>query len=234
MRVGVTGDGLAVAAEAVVFGIVDEASADGVEIDVRGDGFNGAAGGLDEEGFKALGPEGAVAAVAFVEPDRKALFDQLHELRDVAHERELTFAPSIAFGAAGTQLGFDDVKPGGLKLGGRWIETAVATEKFNVGNGRALGHHQQDVEMVREDGVGVDSNAAKLGHLPELFAKHLAGRLVEDTFAIHHAADAVIDRIARFNRDLDSGFTHTTQENRPAIISNLHSHFQPVPVTAFI
>jgi hypothetical protein len=43
----------------------------------------------------------------------------------------------------------------------------------------------------------------------------------------------VIDRIARFNRDLDSGFTHTTQENRPAIISNLHSHFQPVPVTAF-
>jgi hypothetical protein len=41
--------------------------------------------------------------------------------------------------------------------------------------------------MVREDGVGVDSNAAKLGHLPELFAKHLAGRLVEDTFAIHHA-----------------------------------------------
>ena len=28
---------------------------------------------------------------------------------------------------------------------------------------------------------------------------------------------------------LDSGFTHTVQENRTPKISNLHSHFQPVP-----
>jgi len=149
LGVGVARDGFAIAAEAVVFRVVHEAGADGVEVDVRGDSFDGASGGLDQEGFEALRPEGAVAAVAFVEPDREALFDQLHELRDVAHEGELTLAPRIAFGAAGAELGFDDVETGRLKLGGRRVKRSIAPQKFGVGERRALRHHQQHVEMVR-------------------------------------------------------------------------------------
>ena len=47
LGVGVAGDGLAVAAEAVVLGIVDEAGAERVQVDVGGDRFDGATGGLD-------------------------------------------------------------------------------------------------------------------------------------------------------------------------------------------
>ena len=71
----------------------------------------------------------------------------------------------------------------------------------------------------------MDVNAAEGGHLPKLFAKNLAGRLVEETLTVHDAGDAVIDRIAGVGWDLDSGFAHTVQENCPAIISNLRSHF---------
>jgi len=142
LRIGVAGDRFAVAAEAVVFGVVDEAGADRVEVDVGGDGFDGPSGGLDEEGFETLGPERAVAAVAFVKPNREALLKQFHELRDVAHKRELAFAPDIAFGAAGAQLCFDDVEPGGLELGGRGVKPAVAAEELSVRDGRALRHHQ--------------------------------------------------------------------------------------------
>ena len=77
----------------------------------------------------------------------------------------------------------------------------------------------------------MDAHAAEGGHLPELFAKNLTGGLVEEALAVHDAGDAVIDRIARLGWDLDSGFTHTGQENRTFRISNLRSHFQPVPVT---
>ena len=47
LRVGVAGHGFAVAAEAVVFRIVDEAGAERVQVDVGGDRFDGATGGLD-------------------------------------------------------------------------------------------------------------------------------------------------------------------------------------------
>ena len=73
--------------------------------------------------------------------------------------------------------------------------------------------------------------AAEGSDLPELFAKDLAGRLVEEALTVYHASDAVIDGIARVHRDLDSGFTHATQEIRSNIISNLRSYFQPVPTT---
>jgi hypothetical protein len=71
----------------------------------------------------------------------------------------------------------------------------------------------------------VDLDAAELGDLPELFAEDFAGGLVEQTLTVHDAGDAVIDRIARLDRDFDSGFAHTAQENRIATISNLRSHF---------
>ena len=71
----------------------------------------------------------------------------------------------------------------------------------------------------------MDAHAAELSDLPKLFAENFAGWFVEEALTIHDAGDAVIDRITRLNRDLDSGFTHTTQENRIATISNLHSHF---------
>ena len=79
--------------------------------------------------------------------------------------------------------------------------------------------------MVGEDGVGVDVNTAEGGDLPELFAEDFAGWLVEEAFAVHHAGNAVIDRIARIHRDLDSGFTHTGQETSRPRISNLRSHY---------
>ena len=71
----------------------------------------------------------------------------------------------------------------------------------------------------------MDAHAAELNDLPKLFAKHLAGRFVEEAFTVHDAGDAVIDRITGLYRDLDSDFTHTAQEDRIATISNLRSHF---------
>ena len=85
--------------------------------------------------------------------------------------------------------------------------------------------------MIGEDGVGVDVDTAEGGDLPELFAEDFAGWLVEEALTVHHAGDAVIDGIAGLGWDLDSGFAHIGQENRPDTISNLRSHFQPVPVT---
>jgi len=69
------------------------------------------------------------------------------------------------------------------------------------------------------------ANTAEGGDLPELFAEDFAGWLVEEAFAVHHAGNAVIDRIARIHRDLDSGFTHTGQETSRPRISNLRSHY---------
>ena len=71
----------------------------------------------------------------------------------------------------------------------------------------------------------MNAHATELGDLPELFAKHLAGGFVEETFTVHDAGDAMIDGIAGLGWDLDSGFTHTDQENRIATISNLRSHY---------
>jgi len=71
----------------------------------------------------------------------------------------------------------------------------------------------------------VDAHAAEGSDLPELLAEDFASRLVEETLTVHHASDAVIDGIARIHRDLDSGFTHTTQETSRCRISNLRSHF---------
>ncbi|OQB94404.1 MAG: hypothetical protein BWX86_01468 [Verrucomicrobia bacterium ADurb.Bin122] len=79
----------------------------------------------------------------------------------------------------------------------------------------------------------MDAHAAEGSDLPELLAEDFASRLVEEAFTVHDAGDAVIDGIARIHRDLDSGFTHATQEIRSTIISNLCSYFQPVPVTDY-
>lgn len=66
-----TGDGLAVAAEAVIFGIGNQAGAGGVEVNVGGHGLDDFFVGFDEDGFEAFGTEGAAAAVAVV-PDRNS------------------------------------------------------------------------------------------------------------------------------------------------------------------
>ena len=47
LRVGVAGNGFAVAAETVVFWVVDEPGTNWVEVDIGGDRFDGATGGLD-------------------------------------------------------------------------------------------------------------------------------------------------------------------------------------------
>ena len=87
--------------------------------------------------------------------------------------------PGVSIGAAGAEFGLDDVEAGGLKLGGRGIESAISAKKFGVGDRGALRHHQEDVEMVGEDRVGVDVHAAEVSNLPELFTEDFAGWLVQ-------------------------------------------------------
>ena len=81
----VAGDGLAVAAEAVVLGVGDQAGAHGIEVDIENHRAQGVGPVFDEHGFEAFGEEGAVAFVGLVEPDRETLFEQLHEGGDVEH-----------------------------------------------------------------------------------------------------------------------------------------------------
>jgi len=47
--------------------------------------------------------------VALVEPDRKTLLQQLHELGQVAHERQPAFAPGNGLGTVGRQLSQHDL-----------------------------------------------------------------------------------------------------------------------------
>ena len=75
----------------------------------------------------------------------------------------------------------------------------------------------------------MDVNAAEGGHLPKLFAKDLAGRLVEEAFTVHDAGDAVIDGIAGVGWDFDSGFTHGTQEIRSTQNQQLTQPFSACP-----
>jgi hypothetical protein len=83
---------------------------------------------LDEDGFEAFGPEGAVAVVGAVEPDGEALLEQLHELGDVAHHRELAFAPGLAFGIAGLEPMLENFQPLLLKPGGLGVEDRIAAK----------------------------------------------------------------------------------------------------------
>lgn len=82
---GVACESLGVAAEGVVFWIGDEACADGVEVDVGGDGLEGFWGIFDECAGEAFGPEGAETAGVSVEPAAEALLEFLHEGGDIAH-----------------------------------------------------------------------------------------------------------------------------------------------------
>ncbi len=80
---------------------------EGVQVDVGGHGLDDLFVGFDEDGFEAFGPEGAAATVGAVKPDGEALFEELQELGDVAHEGELAYAPEFALGVAGAQPGLD-------------------------------------------------------------------------------------------------------------------------------
>ena len=75
----------------------------------------------------------------------------------------------------------------------------------------------------------MDAHAAEGSDLPELLAEDFASRLVEETLTVHHASDAVIDGIARIHRDLDSGFTHATQEIRSTQNQQLTQPFSACP-----
>ena len=126
------GDGFAVTAKAVILGIGDEAGADGIEVDVGGHRLEDLALAFHENGFEALGPEGAVAVVGAIEPDGEALFEQLHELGDVAHHRKLAFAPSLPFGIAGLEPMLENFQTLLLKPGGLWVEDRIAAKQLGV------------------------------------------------------------------------------------------------------
>jgi len=201
-------DGLRVAAETVVFGVGDEAGANGVKVDIGGYGLDDFFVRLDEDGFEAFGPEGAVAIVGVVEPDGEALFEELHELGDVAHERELTFAPSLALGVGGVEPGLDDLESGLLEAGGFGVEDGVAAEEFGVGYGGGFGNLKEDVEVIGEDGVSEDSDAAEVGDLAELAAEGFLGGIVEEEGTVHGAGHDVVDRLSGGGGDFDASGAH--------------------------
>ena len=91
-------DGFAVAAPAIVGWVADDACADGIEVDVGGDGLSGDTV-LDDDAFEAVFPEVAGAFVFGVVPHGVALEEALHELGEIVH------APGEAF-VDGGDVGF--------------------------------------------------------------------------------------------------------------------------------
>jgi hypothetical protein len=55
------------------------------------------------------------------------------------------------------------------------------------------------MEVIFHDGVGEYGNAAVVGDLPHLPAKHFLGIVIEEAFAVNSAGDAVINGILTMN-----------------------------------
>jgi hypothetical protein len=70
---------------------------------------------------------------------------------------------------------------------------------FLVGDRRFFWNSDKHMEVVFHDGVGENGNAAVVGDLPHLAAKHLLGILVEKPFAVNGAGDAVVNGILTMN-----------------------------------
>ena len=123
-----------------------------------------------------------------VEPNRESLLHQLHERRKVPHLRQMAAAPVLRLGSVDGQLLLNDLQPSGLIAGRPRIEHRVPAQQFRVGDHGLLRHAHQHVEMVREDDIGEDLEAAVIGHLPELAPQDLLGLSVEQPVPSHGAA----------------------------------------------
>ncbi len=170
---------------------------------------------FDEDGFEAFGEERAVALVGLVEPDGEALLEQLHEGGDVAHECELPLAPRLALGSAGGELALDHLEPFGLILGRLRVKEAVAAQQLGVGRDGLLRHAHEHMEVVAQDGVREDFDAAELGGEPELFSQDLLCRVVDHPLPVHRAGHAVVHRRRLLRRDLDARRPHRRAQTLP-------------------
>jgi hypothetical protein len=205
------GEGFGVAAPAVVLGVEDDASADRVEVDVGGDGEEGGASAVDEDAFEAFFPEGAAALVAGVEPLGEALFEHLHEGGEIEHAGveggEVVGKGSRVIGLGeGVEALADGV--GELEAG----EAAEVCDDLVRGGeevGRGFGwDFEEDVEVVGEDGVGEDANAAEAFAFAEEGDEAVFVEVGEEEATIDDAGNAVVEGDREVRGDLEPGAAH--------------------------
>jgi hypothetical protein len=99
-----------------------------------------------------------------------------------------------------------------LEAGGFRVEHGIAAKNFLIGLVRDLGHAEEDVEVIRHDGVGENLNAAVIRDLPQLFGEGLLGDVIEQKGAIHRACHDVVDGIALRCRNFNASNTHGRRE----------------------
>ena len=68
------GNRLGIAAKPVVFGILDQTCPDAVEVNVRSHRLKHPPHPFHQDALKSFGPQGPIALMAFVKPDREPLF----------------------------------------------------------------------------------------------------------------------------------------------------------------
>ena len=211
LRARVSSNRLCITTKAVVFGIADYASTHGVKINIGSECLKDSILRFDKDAFEALRPKRSEAAVRLVEPNREALFDELHELRNVVHERELSFSPHRSFRPVAGKFNPNDVEPRCLVRGWLRIQDLESPKQLDIGDWLALRHPDLNVEMVCQNCIGNDFDAAKIGDLPKLLPKDLLGHVVEQHLPIYGARHAVIHGGSFIRGNLDSSLAHGNQ-----------------------
>lgn len=229
-----TANSLGIAAKAVILGIGNQSSPHCIQIDVCSDGLQGVRARLDEHTLEAFRPKRAETTVRLVEPDREPLLQQLHILRDVAHQRELATTPYRGVGRSLSQSRRYHLEPRRPILRGPRMEQAITSEQFRVRYRNLLRNIDEYVKVIRQNRVGENLDPAESRDLPDLSAQHFPRGSVDDPLAVNRAADAVVGRRGFGGMDLEARLSHPTTSRQYFRDVDLGQYpirgaFEPVP-----
>jgi hypothetical protein len=203
--------GFGVTAPGVVGGVLDEACADGVEVDVGGHGADdvdaGGFGfdlfaevGFDEHALEAVHPEGALALVALVVPAAEAFFDFFDEAGEVAEAvfEAVEFrldggfvAEAAPFGEFGLELVDVGLAVEGAEVGEEALFAVGAVEAGDPGG--AMGDGGEEVEVVAHDAEGEEVDAGEVCEAVEDAAEGFFFGGVEEEVAAAGAGHDVVE-----------------------------------------
>lgn len=187
-----SGHSLAIAAPAIKGRIGDQSGADGVEVDVGGDGGEGRAVGADEDALKTFLPECAAPALAEVVPLTEALFEFFEVLAEITHAFPEVLAQSVFLN--GEKRGVGELFADFLDVDWR-VDGADALEQLCVvGRGFwSFWHFDEEMEVVAHEAEGEDLDAAEAGVLAHQRCEVLLFDIAEDELSVHHAGHAVVE-----------------------------------------
>ena len=202
-----SGHGLAVAAPTVMGRIGNQFGADGVEVDVGGDGGESGAVSANQDAFESFLPECAAPALAKVVPLAEALFEFFEVLAEIAHALPEALAQSVFLN--GEQGGVGELSAELLDVSWR-VNGADALEQFCVvwGGFWAFWYFDEEVEVVAHEAEGEDLNAAETGVLAHQAGEVLFFDLAEDELSIHHAGHAVVEAAGGIGMGFEASCSH--------------------------